>query len=234
MCWSFEASFTFSFIGMVFTYHMLRNRNKYNLVDVVTTAFYTVMELTQLIQYLYIKECTPMNYYLTVFIHFLLWVQPFMANFYGYCETKQNKAVFSFAMIMSFVVLIISFVQLFLGEHCPSCGKVYNMVNVGNATCTTMGRIHLQWQFNYASMQGFNANWLVYSLLIFLPNIYHSEAPSARPLNWLFPLLLAIIMVGEFNNEIYAIWCAYTIPYGIYLIMRELSRKLLRNGTEKN
>src|SRR5690242_13022702 len=99
MCWSFNASLVFSSLGVLYSYVVLKN-SKYNIVDKITTLFYTVMELTQLAQYYYIEECTPMNYYLTVFVHLLLWIQPFLANFYGYCETKKNKDVFMFAMIM--------------------------------------------------------------------------------------------------------------------------------------
>lgn len=219
MCWSLNASFVFSSLGIMYSYYVFKNDKKYNVVDKMTILFYTIMELTQFIQYYYIEQCTPMNYYLTIFAHILIWVQPFLSNYYGYCETKKNEQVFIFAMIMSFIIFIVSCIQLYVGEYCESCGKINNMLNAGNNTCTSMGTIHLQWQFKYASLRGFNANWLIYVLLVFLPNIFHSESVIGRPLNWLYPLLFAIIAVGEINNEIISLWCAYTIPYGIFLVM---------------
>lgn len=222
MCWSISASITFTILGVIYSSYMIKNNKKYTLTDIITTIFYTIMEFTQMLQYYYINECSQMNYYLTIFIHFLLWIQPFLANFYGYCETKANKNVFSFAMSMSFVALIISFIQLYVAETCASCGLIENMLNVGNNTCTTMGNVHLQWQFKYASLLGFNTNWLLFSMLVFMPNLYHSESMFERPLNWLLPFITAIIFVGELNNEIYAVWCAYTIPYGTLLILKEV------------
>lgn len=223
MCWSSSASLIFSSLGILYSLYVFINNKKYNIVDKMTLLFYTIMEVTQFIQYYHIEQCTPMNYRLTIFAHMLVWIQPFLSNYYGYYETKKNKQVFVFAMMMSFIIFVISCIQLYLGEYCESCGKLNNMLNVGNNTCTTMGTVHLQWQFKYASLRGFNTNWLMYGLLVFLPNIFHSESVFRRPLNWLFPLLIAIVVVGEFNNEIISLWCAYTIPYGTFLIIKELA-----------
>lgn len=222
MCWSSNASLVFALLGMSYSLYVFKNHKKYNIVDRMTIFFYTIMEVTQFIQYYYIEQCTLMNYHLTIFAHVLVWIQPFLTNYYGYVETKKDKQVFVFAMIMSFVVFVVSCTQLYLGEYCDSCDKLDNMLNVGNTTCTTMGTVHLQWQFKYASLRGFNTNWLMYTLLVLLPHIFHSESVFGRPFNWLFPLLLALIVVGEFNNEIISLWCAYTIPYGTFLLIRAL------------
>ena len=226
MCWSSTASIVFTILGLGYSYHVLKYKKEYSTTDIITTIFYTIMEFTQMLQYYYIGECSQMNYYLTVFVHLLLWIQPLLANFYGFCETTKNKNIFSFAMVLSFVTLIVSFIQLYVGETCSSCILAENMLNVGNQTCTTMGMIHLQWQFKYANMRGFHANWLLFGMLVLIPNWYHSESVIRRPLNWLLPLIMAIAFVGELNNEVYAIWCAYTIPYGTVLIIRELNKYL--------
>jgi hypothetical protein len=220
-----SASIAFTVLGFIYSFVVIKNRKRYTTTDIMTTVFYTIMEFTQMLQYYYIGECTQMNYYLTVFVHLLLWIQPLLANFYGFCETKKNQHVFQFAMVMSFVTLVVSFIQLYVGEMCTSCILAENMLNVGNETCTTMGTIHLQWQFKYANMRGFNANWLLFTMLVVLPNWYHSESIWQRPLNWFLPFIVAVFFVGDLNNEVYAIWCAYTIPYGTLLIIRELMRK---------
>ena len=224
MCWSIAASITFTVLGFIYSSYVITYRKQYSTTDILTTIFYTIMEFTQMLQYYYLGECSQMNFNLTIFIHFLLWIQPLLANFYGFCETSKNKNIFSFAMVLSFVALIVSFVQLLVGETCDDCYLADNMLNVGNQTCTTMGKVHLQWQFRSANLRGFNANWLLFGMLVILPNWYHSESILSRPLNWILPLIAAIIFVGELNNEVYAVWCAYTIPYGTLLIFRELNK----------
>ena len=228
MCWSSTASLFFTIVGTIYTIYVYNFSKKYNIVNKISVSFYTLMELTQLVQYYYIGQCTPMNNYLTLFAHFLIWVQPLMSNYFGYIETKKNKEVFAFAMVMSIIVLIVSCIQLFVGEYCKSCDIVNNMINTGNVTCTTMGIIHLQWQFRYASMRGFNTNWLMYGLLIVVPNLYHSESILRRPLHWILPFLLSIIVICDHNNENISLWCAFTIPYATIFVIDELI-KIIRN-----
>ncbi len=214
MCWSSEVSALFAAIGFGYTYYVFRVAppEKTCITDKIVVPFYTLMEFLQFIQHLYTDECSAANYRLTVAAHVLVWAQPFLANLCGFLETDRNKSVFELGMGMSLFAFGVSCVQLYAGETGSSFDST--ILNVGK-TCTVQGDRHLAWTFQYATLAGFNANWLLYGIILVFPNFFHSRHPFLRTLHWGVCLVLGMWYVGGVNNETISMWCAFTVPYGV-------------------
>ena len=103
----------FKYIGF-FTYHLsdiLQISHGSN----CSNFFYTIMEVTQYLQYQVINQCdNEINKNLTKFTWILEWIQPLMWNIVYLYITKSNKDVFRFSIFLSLLIFIAGIAREFL------------------------------------------------------------------------------------------------------------------------
>jgi hypothetical protein len=201
-------------IGMLGYVSIFTNRDIFQIMPYI---LYSIMELTQFLQYMVIDDCSnKWNILLTNFVWILEWLQPLMWNVLWYTITTNNKNVFKFTIYFCSIVFILAMMRIFysFGDF-----KKTHEIQSGNRTCTTNGIYHLQWENKLGHMKGFEPNWFSYIIMWFLPLLW------LRPiklgiiyfLGFTFGIILTfIINRGALNNEFASIWCLLSIPTLIF------------------
>ena len=183
------------------------------------------MELTQTAQYFFTNECgSGANYWLTELAYILVIVQPLMFHTVSYLRARDQEA-----LIVSKVSISMFAVWMFFSI----LGRVlYNPV-VDSFVCTGMQRSlrwsylygdeictlrdsptsHLYWQWTSANMKDFNANYLCYLIIWFIPPLFvRKERMSILTTMTSYLIGLALTLRYGKMEEHAATWCYVSSP----------------------
>jgi len=210
MCFSEQWSRNLSILGIGLTTY--RYMNNYSWIAMVPSSFYTIMEVTQYLQYKVIDDCENIiNQYLTLFSWILVWVQPLMWNTIYYHVTKSNKNVFRFAIALSLVSCMAGLLRVFNFSDFKS---FTHELQIKGRNCTISGKKHLVWNYNAQTFYGLEPNWFVYMLLFFAPVLWVTPYNLGTSLfvTKLSLLILTIIIIGGINDQLPSTWCLLSIP----------------------
>jgi hypothetical protein len=213
MCFSLPVSVFLSVTGLILAkYHETKGR--LSLRDVI--YFYTLMEIVQSLQHLFLGQCgSTINFWLTAFSHIPVVVQPLMWNLHRGAMTNNvgKKNVFAFASLLSLIWAVFYSLRLLpigkFGVIEPALDLTEIMV--GSRTCTHSGPVHLYWLLPYRSYSGLEPNLFTYLLLWFVPSLYE-RVGRQKILVWLSQIILIQMLVGSIH-ELPTIWCALSVPF---------------------
>lgn len=210
MCFSQQWSLNLSILGIVIsTYRYLNN---YSTIALVPTVFYTIMEITQYLQYSVIDQCdNKFNQYLTMFTWILEWIQPLMWNVLYFYITTSNKEVFKFCIVLSIIAFIASILRVFNFSDKKS---ITHELQVKGRNCAISGNTHMAWNNNAQTFYGMEPNWFVYLMLYFIPILW--VTPYKLGFNMFIAqlslFLLTFLIIGTVDDQLPSTWCLLSIP----------------------
>jgi hypothetical protein len=210
MCFSEKWARNLSVLGVaMICYRILY---KYPTTAIVTVAFYTVMEISQYLQYRVLDQCdNPWNQNLTKFTWFLQWVQPLMWNIVYLKITKSNKNVFHLSIALSLILFITGMMRVFNYSNTKS---ITHELQVKGENCAVSGEKHLMWRNNAQTFYGLEPNWFAYLLLFFVPTLWIT--PFKKGL-YIFVcqlslVLITLLILGKLDDQMPSTWCLLSIP----------------------
>ena len=201
-------------IGIISTFYawkikVLRKHNTY-----ILFAFYTIMELLQTIQYSLVNKCGDRaNYLLTEFAYILVIVQPFLWNLIFYSHvSKMHKKIFMVAIIICIIWMMFNIASrspYFISKYGYSTDAMSDPI-----ICTKREeRGHLYWQWSQANFHGFNANWLMYLAIWFVPCLVVQETRLTGIILVIGASIGALLTIKYANPlEFASTWCYISIP----------------------
>ena len=210
MCFSEKWSLNLSIIGILLTIY--RIFYKYPLVALIPTILYTVMEITQYLQYKVINKCdNKINQNLTKFTWILQWIQPLMWNIIYLHITKSNKGVFKFCIVLSSIIFITGLLRVF--NYSKKKSRTHEL-QVKGRNCALKGDKHLMWNNNAQTFYGLEPNWFVYLLLWFVPILWVTPFKLGLELflAQLSLFILTLLILGKVDDQAAATWCLLAIP----------------------
>jgi len=210
MCFSEKWSFNLSIIGILLIIY--RIFYKYPLVALIPVILYTIMEITQYLQYKVINQCdSKVNQNLTKFTWILQWIQPLMWNMIYLHITKSNKGVFKFSIVLSLIIFITGLLRVFNYSDTVS---ITHELQVKGRNCALKGDKHLMWNNNAQTFYGLEPNWFVYLLLWFVPILWVTPFKLGLELflAQLSLFILTLLILGKVDDQSAATWCLLAIP----------------------
>lgn len=210
MCFSERWSLNLSILGSLLTIY--RIYYKYPMVAIVPTFFYTIMEVTQYLQYQVINQCdNEINKNLTKFTWILEWIQPLMWNIVYLYITKSNKDVFRFSIFLSLLIFIAGIARVFNNSTNKS---ITHELQVKGRNCTIQGDKHLMWNNNAQTFYGLEPNWFVYLLLFFIPTLWITPFKIGfyTFFSQFFVVIATLLIIGRIDDQAPSVWCLLSIP----------------------
>ena len=219
MCYTPTQSFFFFVVGIttaiyIYCCNSFLRKTHIHLI----LLFYSAMELLQTIQYSYVNQCDNMiNKILTEIAYVLVIVQPLIWNiFFYYNSDKYEKYIFLTAiyLCLAWIVVNVSARLLYKKVFIPQ--KPQDSAFASDKVCTRKIHSHLYWTWTSAHFYEFNANYLMYVLLWFIPALI-----SKSSFYYAIIIILSSIiglMYGYTHNpsELFitftAAWCFISIP----------------------
>lgn len=227
MCWSKAVSRNFAIIGLLGSLYAIKN--KFPIHVITLYLFYTLMEITQYIQYDTLGSCSEKNAQLTKWAWILVWIQPFMWNWYFLKTTTGNKEIFKYTMIFSFIVFIFGIMRIFGPYKGPY--KTHEL-SIEGKNCAEKGKLHYGWKWKAGTYKGIEPNWFVYLLSWMLPIAFLKPNSQRLPtfVSIFAGLFTHIIYNGEPNFETPTIWCLTVIGFALGSVLMGNSPIKLQNA----
>lgn len=227
----------FFLLGCVSTIYSICNKNlRSNYVHVIT-GFYTIMELSQAVEYEFVNQCgTLANRALSEFAYVLVLVQPLMFHTIGYLRSRkeEDRKVFRVSITM-FVCWIMLHVYARI-IYVPSPEDNWSYL-LSNQTCIMQHNptSHLYWQWASANLKDYGANFMTYLLIWFIPPLFvKSEKYSMTGTLASFLVGTALTSATGRWEEHASIWCFASIPVTAVVMSAFLASKRLFRRKKTN
>tara|TARA_Y100000768_G_scaffold178510_1_gene133676 strand:+ start:2145 stop:2810 length:666 start_codon:yes stop_codon:yes gene_type:complete len=210
MCFSENISLGLSILGLSLLSYRIYNGYKWTSICLI--LFYTIMEITQYLQYKVINKCNnKINIWLTKFSWILLWIQPLMWNIIYLHYTTSNQTVFKFTSILSALVFFVALLRIFNNSNKKS--NTHELM-INGITCALKGKKHIKWNYNAQTFYGFEPNYFIWFALYFIPIFWLTPQNNAyfSFISQVLIVLLSIYAVGGLNDEWASTWCLMSVP----------------------
>lgn len=222
MCYNQTMSTIFFLFGLLTTIHSSNSKIlRKNYVPFIT-GFYTIMELSQSIEYFVVNECDSIwNKWLSELAYVLVLVQPLLFHTIGYLRNtkEEDKKVFkvSISMFMVWIGLNI-YTRLFTIDTDSSIEKWSYLYS--NQTCILRfsPTSHIYWQWAAKNLYDYHPNFFSYLLIWFIPPFFVKKECFTNCVVFLSFIVgtLFTVLSGRWEEHA-AIWCFVSIPTSIAL-----------------
>lgn len=220
MCYNQPMSILFSSLGAWATLYTFKNKVLRNNYLHLITGFYTIMELSQALEYTYVNQCGGMiNKVLSEFAYLLVIVQPLLFHTVGYLRNNNSddRKIFKVSITMFLVWMFCNIYSRLIYSEETDPGFKWSYL-YSNNTCIMRhtNTSHLYWQWAAQNMYDYHANFFSYLLIWFIPPLFVKKERKIHT-----TVILSFI-VGTFltmlNNrweEHASIWCFVSIPVSV-------------------
>lgn len=188
--------------------------------------FYAGMELLQTVQYFVVNKCDDkLNYITTEIAYLLVIAQPLLWNFYFYLNSSPcEKNIFKAAMLFAICWIMLNVASRV--SHTPqnALDKTSSLL-AGDQVCTKQKAYHLYWEWTFANLGNFNANFVMYLLIWFVPALVSSQYMVS------IILILSALVSGVFVTMLKepftftSAWCYFSIPIVILVVLHSILYK---------
>lgn len=219
MCYNQPMSLLFSTLGTwatIYTYNKKFLRNNYlHLI----TGFYTIMELSQAIEYSYVNQCGGfMNKALSEFAYLLVIVQPLLFHVVGYLRNnnKEDKKIFKVSITMFIIWMLCNIYARLIYTDNDSYTKWSYLYSDNTCIMRHTNTTHLYWQWTAENMYDYHANFFSYLLIWFVPPLFVKKERKIHAtviMSFLVGTLLT--MLNNRWEEHASIWCFVSIPVSV-------------------
>ena len=214
-------------MGCAATYISYRSKSLRSKYYHILTGFYTIMELSQAIEYSFVNQCNNVinTFYLSEFAYFLVIVQPLMFHYISYLKLKNNpdQKVFkvSIGMFLCWLCFNIYARIMYDRENTDTTDFSY-FYNPQTCIMRYDNTSHIYWQWSFLNMKDYSANFLNYLMIWFIPPLFVEKERKLY-----FNVYLSF-MVGTFLTflsgrwqEHASIWCYASIPVSTILLFKK-------------
>lgn len=218
MCYNQPMSACFFLIGVVTTVFTMKQPKLRKNYFPVISGFYTIMELSQAIEYSHVNQCGSfMNNVLSEIAYLLVIVQPLMCHTVSYLRNRDPVArgIFKSAIGMFVVWMFFNILSRvsFVPRHSESCIDWSYLYS--NQTCIMRHTptSHLYWQWASSNFKDYHANFLCYLIIWFVPPLFVTKERLSHLVvltSFLFGTLLTF-QTGRWQEHA-SIWCFVSIP----------------------
>ena len=236
MCYSSETSLSFGIIGLCGYLYIELYEPKLSKTGIqYLLLFYSFMEFLQSFQYYYVNQCSNiLNQISTEIAYILVIVQPFIWNIYFYFNsTSCEKLIFKTAIILCLVWMFMNILSRVLYKKWGEPNIPENSIFASDSVCTKTRKSHLYWVWTSTNLQEFNANFLTYLMLWFIPGLvstthfYKSILVMLGGLTGAIIQLIYIPDLIELKHVITAIWCYISVPIVMVVILQSSLKRNL-------
>ena len=219
MCYNSEMSFAFSTIGYAMALYIYMNNISLRNAGIhYIIGFYATMELLQGIQYFFVNECSDFwNKFFTEIAYIFVIIQPLFWNIFYYTNSDKNdKPIFMTSIILFLVWMFVHGLSRLLYSKDKYPQTKDHSIFSSDTVCTKRKKTHLYWEWTSANFRDYNATFLMYFMLWFIPpfisRTFRYNAVSYSVLaSFLTGLYMAIYVAKE--PFIFAsVWCYISIP----------------------
>lgn len=234
MCYNEKQSFFFFIIGIITVLYILKDPilRKTNIQFVL--LFYCCMELLQSIQYFYVNQCENIiNKVLTEFAYVLVILQPLIWNIFFYTNSnKYEKYIFMTAIYLCLCWIAVNVASRLLYKKIFVPQKAENSAFASDKVCTKKLHSHLYWKWTSAHFYEFNANFLMYVLLWFVPALI-SKSSFHYAILILFGAMVGAMYGYTYDpEELYltftAAWCYISVPIVLCVLAQIIYSKYIK------
>jgi len=220
MCYSQPVSICFAILGMLTTYNCYKNEKLRKLYIHITAGFYTIMELSQAIEYSFVNQCDNIinTRYLSELAYILVIVQPLMHHMVSYklVRNDQDRRIFSLSLSMYAVWLLFNVYSRIAykeGVNDDVQGVWSYLHNDKTCILRDNNNTHLYWQWSFLNMKDYNANFLNYLMIWFIPPLFVKSERASYLIQW-FTFIVGTYLTylsGRWREHA-SIWCYVSIP----------------------
>jgi len=224
MCYNPSMSFTFFTIGVVASVIIYKYKPKLSHQYVLLIiGFYAIMELLKTIQYKYVNQCGKfMNKLLTELGYTLVIMQPLLWNVFFYLNSNscENK-LYLLAITLCICWMVVNVISRLTYSMSKNKQTEANSIIASDQVCTKIDKTHLYWVWTFANFQDFNANFLMYILLFFVPGILLAKHRTISLINIIGALTGAMLAYkfGE-PKTVTTTWCYISIPIVCFMLLQ--------------
>lgn len=229
----------FFLLGCATTIYSICNKNLRANYVYVFTGFYTIMELSQAVEYMFVNQCgTLANRVLSEIAYVLVIVQPLMFHTIGYLRNRreEDRKVFRVSIAMFVCWILINVYARII--YVPSPGDhVHWSYILSNQTCIMQHSptSHLYWQWASANLKDYGANFMSYLLIWFIPPLF-VKSEKYNMIGTLSSFLVGTALTHTTGRweEHASIWCFASVPVNAlvmstFLFSKQLFRKKKTN-----
>lgn len=224
MCYGPTMSASLFVIGIsIAAYIMLYNPALRKTYIPMILFFYAGMELLQTVQYSLVNKCgDKLNYITTEIAYLLVIVQPLLWNFYFYLNSSQcEKNIFKAGMLLAVCWM---FFNIASRVRYTKENALSNQMSIlaGDQVCAKQKAYHVYWEWTFANQSNFNANFLMYLMIWFIPALVSSQYMTSIIL--LLSAILSAIMVNYLKEPftITSAWCYFSIPIVLVILLQSI------------
>lgn len=236
MCYTQKQSFSFFLVGMIVAlYIYLKERILSKTYIHYILFFYCGMELLQTIQYSYIDQCdNPINRFLTEIAYCLIIIQPLMWNVFFYLNSnKCEKYIFKTAIYLCLFWMAMNIASRVLYKKVLTPLSSKSSAFADEKICTKkLQYAHLYWKWTSADFYDFNANYLTYLMLWFIPALI-SKSSFYYAILFILSTIATVIFIYGLNyssKELFltftSSWCFISVPIVLVLILYIIVSKI--------
>lgn len=222
MCYNQTMSTIFFLMGLFTTIHSYHSKTmRRNYVPVIT-GFYTLMELSQSLEYFIINDCDNIwNKILSEVAYILVIVQPLMFHTIGYLrnQKEEDRRVFKVSLTMFLVWICMNVYTrvTFVDNDLEKWSYLYS-----NKTCILRysPTSHLYWQWAATNLYDYHPNFFSYLLIWFVPPMFVKKERFTNIVVLVTFFIGTIFTAMSTRWEEHAsIWCFVSIPTSIVLYL---------------
>lgn len=222
MCWNFTASIVFTTVGLLASLFLIRKKDDPMLW--IPLIYFSLMELLQVITYLYLNQCDlPMNQMLTYIGYLHIAFQPFFMNmiWLHFIPIKVKKKIQWYVYTVAFVATILMLIKVYPFAFAETCRAGTDFL-CGQSLCSVSGKWHMAWMLPLNNLGNFGTFAYLFAALG-LPFIYGSWKVN------LYQILLGpgiVALVSQDLNESPAVWCLFSIAIFMLAFIPKLRASL--------
>jgi hypothetical protein len=235
MCYNSNQSFLFFIVGIITVFYIYLNDPILRKTNIhLVLLFYCAMELLQTVQYFYVNQCENwINKVLTEFAYVLVIFQPLIWNLFFYTNSdKYEKYIFLTAIYLCLCWMFVNICSRLLYKKVYIPQTPRDSAFADDKICTKKLHSHLYWVWTSANFYEFNANYLMYVLLWFIPALISKSS-------FYYAIIIIIgafigAMYGYTHNadELYltftAAWCFISVPIVLAVMFKIIYTKYVK------
>ena len=225
MCYNQSMSTIFFLFGLVTTIHSSSSHIlRKNYVPFIT-GFYTIMELSQSIEYFVVDQCDSIwNKWLSELAYVLVLAQPLLFHTIGYLRNKneEDKKVFRVSITMFLIWVGMNIYSRLSMTESDVLNDVKWSYLYSNKTCIQRysPTSHIYWQWAASNLYDYHPNFFAYLLIWFIPPLFVQKERFTNYVVLISFMIGTIFTVLSGRWEEHAsIWCFVSIPTSIALYL---------------
>ncbi len=223
MCYNKSMSFAFFIIGIIFVVYINNYNDKLRKTNIhLLLLFYSLMELLQSIQYIYVNQCNNvMNKLLTEIAYVFVIIQPLLWNMFFYVNSNNcDKQVFKVAIGLALIWITINIAARLVKSSDSEQSKSLSIFN-RLSSCTKKNASHLYWEWRSANFAELRANFLMYLMIWFVPALIVA-AHRTKAILLIFGALIGVLISYLSGESVILLftssWCYISVPIMLLII----------------